>query len=135
MNGKTKSILLQVAFYGAAGQSGGVVDEATVASNFETLLALHERFGINPDEGRGSGGGSTKPNGEVFTYNNILVEDFRATKKIQNLKPNFPDFKTVNGDVIEGITNPRGAAWLTDQEGNPNEDITPLVAAANEKVF
>lgn len=141
MDDTSKSILLQVAFKGAID-----LNEPTstkVQSFYELLLDLHEKNDINPKPRGGGGfkgGGSSKPaapkpSGEIFTYQNILVEDFRDLKKDGTVKANYPDFKTVNGDVIEGITTDRGAAWLSDQNNEPNENVKPLVEAADTKVF
>lgn len=138
MDDTSKSILLQVAFKGAVD-----LNEPTstkVQSFYELLLDLHEKNGIDPKARTGSFGGgkkpaAPKPAGEIFTYQNILVEDFRALKTNGTVKANYPDFKTVNGDVIEGITTDRGAAWLSDQNNEPNENVKPLVEAADTKVF
>lgn len=146
MTGITKSILLQVAFKGAVEM--GVVNAEQVLSNYELLTSLHDKLGIDPDEGRTnsnsggaarrrSGGGKPQPQGETFIFNGVLVEDFRKAKADPSLgiKPNYPDFKTAKGEVIEGITTDRGAAWLYDQDGNANDAVAPLVEAADQKVF
>lgn len=137
MDDRTKSILLQVAFYGVSYTNPQPTAEQ-VNNNFNLLIELHEKHGINP-ESKGSGGfkkpAAPKPSGEIFTFQNILVEDFRTLKTNGTVKANYPDFKTVNGDVIEGITTDRGAAWLSDQNNEPNENVKPLVEAADTKVF
>lgn len=152
MNGRTRSILLQVAFKGAielVKSEKSTVDalSATSANLYEILMGLHEELGINPDEGVKSRGGTSfvtrdgptpvTPVGETFIYEGVLIEDFRAAKAApgSTIKHNFPDFKTVNGQPINGVTGPRGAAWLKDQDGGLNEAVSVLVTAADTKVM
>ena len=146
IKGRTRSILLQVAFKEAARIPA---DLATVklltAQYYTTLLDLHDEMSIDPEDGgftRGSGGGRApstfvKPDAETFIYNGILVEDFRVAKAApgSSVNANYPDFKTADGTVIEGITNDKGAAWLRDQDGSVNEALTPLVTMADQRVI
>lgn len=143
INGRTRSILLQVAFKGAV--EAGSPDRETVTNLYNLLISLHEELGIDPSEGaprggtgsRNSGTGAVSPEGETFMFNGLLIEDFRAAKSApgSTVKPNYPDFKTVNGQPIDGVTTPRGAAWLYSQDGSANEAINELVAAADTKIF
>jgi hypothetical protein len=150
INGRSRSILLQVAFKASiemlvAGQISSDTISGTTATLYDTLILLHDELNIDPDEGarRGSGGGSRSttpasvPTGETFIFNGHLIEDFRAAKTAPGsiVNPKFPDFKTVNGQPIEGVTTPQGAAWLDQQDGSPNEAVSELVAAADQKVI
>ena len=156
MNGRTRSILLQVAFKGAielVGSDKSTVDtlSATTANLYEILIGLHDELSINPDEGAKSGRSGAQfgsgreapssttvtPVGETFIYEGVLIEDFRAAKAApgSTIKHNYPDFKTVNGQPIDGVTGPRGAAWIKDQDGSPNEAVSVLTTAADQKVM
>ena len=147
INGRSRSILLQVAFKEAARTGGDIAAiRILTAALYNMLIELHGELEINPDDGfssrGGSGGRRTTPTtptpvGETFVYAGTLVEDFRAAKAApgSTVKPNFPDFKTVNGEPIEGVTTPKGAAWLYTQSGEAVEEVAVLVAAADTKVF
>jgi len=148
IKGRTRSILLQVAFKEAAAIQGeGVVDVKTLTANFYTmLLNLHDELGIDPEDGGFTRGGArsaaktstfVKPEAETFIYNGVLVEDFRAAKAApgSTVNANYPDFKTADGSEIAGITNDSGAAWLRDQDGGVNEALTPLVTMADQRVL
>jgi hypothetical protein len=143
MNGRSESIILQVAFKAAVVEEGIDVKLAT-AAYYNMLIDLHEELNINPDDGAkkgnwaGAGAARTTPvQGETFIFNGVLVEDFRAAKAAlgSTVKPRFPDFKTVNGQAIEGVTTDSGAAWLYGPGGEPNEAINELVAAADTRIL
>lgn len=134
MNGKSKSILLQVAFKEAS--SGTPIDIDVVEANYTTLLALHEKFGIDADDApsRSYGGGSAKkeaPAGVTFMFENNIFEDFRTLKSDGTLKPSFPDFRTVSGTEVAGLTNDRGSVWIIDRDGSAKAEVAALVAAAD----
>ncbi len=145
IKGRTRSILLQVAFKEAA--NGDVkATELLTAQYYTMLLDLHDAMSIDPEDGgftRGSGGGRAKtstfvkPTAETFIYEGVLVEDFRAAKAApgSTVNANYPDFKTADGSEISGITNDSGAAWLRDQDGGVNEALTPLVTMADQRVI
>lgn len=135
MYGKSKAILLQVAFKEAAGD----IDQTR--KNYQSLLTLIDEFGIDPDEvaprssggnrggSRGSaGGGSTqpRPTPPTFIHDDSLWSDYRALKASGAVKPNFPDFKNEQTDE---------AVWLLDRDGAPTPKGEVLVAAADTKVF
>jgi len=150
IKGRSKSILLQVAFKEAAkGNDATTINEVLELTRlyYSGLLSLHEELGIDPSDGeftRGGGGGGArkastfvKPQGETFIYNTVMVEDFRAAKAApgSTLKPNYPDFKTVDESEIAGVTNAKGAAWLRGQDGAINDALSDLVAAADTRVM
>jgi hypothetical protein len=147
IKGRSRSILLQVAFKEAASLTGTVEATKPLTRGFyEMLIELHEELNIDPEDGGFSRGGGTsrsktstfvKPTGETFVYEGVLVEDFRAAKAApgSTLKPNYPDFKTADGTAISGITNDQGAAWLRDQDGGVNEALKPLVDASDTRVM
>lgn len=130
MNGKTKSILMQVAFYGVSYTNPQPTQEQ-VESNFNLLLNLHEKFGIEPDEGGNRGGGgfrkSSAPStpavgGTLFVSGGESWIDYRPAKASGEVKENFPDFKTADN---------KKSVWLYDRDGGPNAEAAPLVAAAD----
>jgi len=147
INGRSKSILLQVAFKEASSADSLAEIKLLTSQYYTMLLELHDELNIDPEDGafkRGgnSGGRSnqstfTPPVGETFIYNSVLVEDFRAAKAApgSSLKPNWPDFKTVEQTEIAGVTNNKGAAWLYAQDGTPVEATAALVTAADSKVM
>ena len=146
IKGRTRSILLQVAFKEAASEGADVGTTKLLTAQYYTmLLDLHDELSIDPEEGgftRGSGGGRAKstfvkPVAETFIYEGVLVEDFRAAKAApgSTVNANYPDFKTADGTEIAGITNDKGAAWLRNQEGGVNEALTPLVTMADQRVI
>ena len=124
MNGKTKSIILQVAFKQAA--VGGLsIDQIKSTTNqlYTMLIELHTELGIEPDEGRASGGGgggftpkprmATPASAVAFTIaDGSQWLDYRASKVDGSVKPKFPDFKTADGKEsvyefgLDGATNP-----------------------------
>ena len=148
IKGRTRSILLQVAFKEAARIPADLATtKLLTAQYYTTLLDLHDEMNIDPEDGgftRGGGGGSrkttstfVKPEAETFIYNGVLVEDFRVAKAApgSTVNANYPDFKTADGSEIAGITNDKGAAWLRDQDGGVNEALTPLVTMADQRVL
>ncbi len=152
INGRSRSILLQVAFKAAIQESLGRETETFDLIKGETarlygmLIDLHTELDINPDDGQkkgnwgGASGGAPKApaiQGETFIFNGVLVEDFRAAKAApgSTVKPRFPDFKTANGEAISGVTTDSGAAWLYTPDGEPNEAINELVAAADTRIL
>ena len=135
MKGKSKSILLQVAFKGAI-EVGKPTEEQTV-SFYEMLVALHERLGIDADEGaaparsgftKRTGTTNSQPIGETFILDGELYTDFRAAKAAPGsaLKANYPDFKRESDN--QGF-------WLYTRDGEPNEEVAPLVAASDTRVM
>ncbi len=150
IKGRTRSILLQVAFKEASSNDDIGATDVTATKLLTTqyytmLLDLHDELNINPEDGgftRGSGGGRApstfvKPEAETFIYEGVLVEDFRVAKAApgSTVNANYPDFKTADGSEIAGITNEKGAAWLRDQDGGVNEALTPLVTMADQRVL
>ena len=150
IKGRTRSILLQVAFKEAAEDRRAQQDSLDIAKQtagyYQMLVDLHGELSIDPEDGgftRGSGGGRAKqstfvkPIAETFIYEGVLVEDFRAAKAApgSTVNANYPDFKTADGSEISGITNDSGAAWLRDQDGGVNEALTPLVTMADQRVI
>ncbi|KKL78091.1 hypothetical protein LCGC14_2028290 [marine sediment metagenome] len=149
IKGRTRSILLQVAFKEAAedrrAQQESLDIKKQTAGYYDMLIELHGELNIDPEDGgftRGSGGGRApstfvKPDAETFIYNGVLVEDFRVAKAApgSTVNANYPDFKTADGSEIAGITNDKGAAWLRDQDGGVNEALTPLVTMADQRVL
>jgi hypothetical protein len=154
INGISRSILLQVAFKEAAADRRAQPDsldvKAQTAGYFQLLVDLHGELNIDPDDGNarrsGGGGGGSRPTtipsapaptGETFIFKGHLIEDFRAAKAApgSTVNPKYPDFKTVNGQPIEGVTTPQGAAWLDAQDGAPNEAVSELVTAADQKII
>ena len=141
MNGRSKSILLQVAFKGAIEM--GEPDPDTITGYYEILLALHDRLGIDSDDGgpkRGgggsgwSGGAQRQPTAlpsetSVFTARSTQIVDYRAAKTAGSVKPNFPDFKTLDGSKI---FNGRDGVWMIGQDGSANAEVADLVEAAKE---
>ena len=125
MNGKTQSILLQVAFKRAASPEGTAdAVRALTAEYYAVLVSLHEQLGINPDEGAGRGRGgdgnyakaprmATPASAIAFTIaDGSQWLDYRASKVDGSVKPKFPDFKTADGKEsvyefgLDGATNP-----------------------------
>jgi len=124
----SRSILLQVAFKGSI-DTGGDVD--TINSNtityFTMLENLHKEFGISLADGARSGGRATKqpsetPMGDVFTYEGASWLDNRKLKTAGKLVPNYPDFKSVEGNT---------SIWMYSQSGEINEEAAALVTAAD----
>jgi len=133
VTGKTKSILLQVAFKGAV--ETGVVNEEQVIAYYELLMALHERYGIDPDETRNSGGSrkpttpkAEQPQGETFILDGEMFTDFRAVKAdpTAGLNRNYPDFKRVSDNK---------AFWVYTQDGEKVADTVPLVEARDQAIY
>ena len=129
MNGKSKSILLQVAFKKAVdtGETVETVEHiATLTqSYYDTLIALHTSNSIDADDapkgGGGGGGGNFAPkpktappaSARAFTIaDGSQWLDYRASKVDGSVKPRFPDFKTADGKEsvyefgLDGATNP-----------------------------
>jgi hypothetical protein len=133
MDDRTKSILLQVAFKEAAGSDTLEEVENKTVQFFELLVALHEKLGINPETKSGGGGGrktsgKPAPVGESFIVDGEIYTDFRDAKSAPNsgLNKKYPDFKRESDG--KGF-------WLYSQEGEPNEEVKPLVAAADGREF
>lgn len=135
-----KSILLQVAYKGVV-DSGRPLTEENVVGDYNLLVGLHDKLGINLDEEpqRSGGGGGRKPAPKAstfetpesvttFIYEGEMWEDFRAAKSEGSVKKGFPDFKAVN---IKDDRGQRKSVWMYDQEGNPNPEAQPLVTAAD----
>jgi hypothetical protein len=136
MNGKTKSILLQVAFKEAAARGEDVAATKLLTSQFYVLLQeLHGEIGIDPDEGqaRGGGGGgrnfpakprmATPTSAIPFaTADGTTWLDYRTAKINNEVKANFPDFKTSDGKT---------SVWAYDRDGTPVAEAAELTAAAD----
>ena len=139
MNGKTQSILLQVAFkqgasFCAARPEFGLPEvEETTAQFYQTLLTLHNRFGIEPDDGAGtkrsypprsssqSSGPKPLPSKATkFVLDGTEWTDYRAAKTAGEVVPRHPDFKAGQESV-----------WQFLQDGSPNGVFTALAAAAD----
>ena len=133
MNGKSKGILLQVAYKGVI-DSGREVDEVNVVGDYNLLVGLMDKLGIDPDEGRstsGGGGGTRtpkpKPEGvTTFTYNGQQWFDYRQAKASGAAKKGHPDFKSADG---------KSSTWLYSSDGEPNADAAPIAHAADTAVF
>ena len=133
MNGKTKSILLQVSAYiSAEGQVAGTpLNPDIVATNYKILMELHETFNIDADDAPRSGGGQRAPRPSApvreisgtlfFAEDGSKWFDFRQAKADGKEKPKFPDFKSEDMQT---------SVWLYDQEGAPTEEAAALVKAA-----
>jgi hypothetical protein len=138
MNGKTKSIILQVAFKEAAARGGSVSDTKDLTREFyDSLISLHTHLAIEPDDGapRGGGGGgggggftpkprmATPPTAVAFALaDGTPWLDYRACKVDGSVKPKFPDFKTSDGKAsvyefgLDGATNPQFAELVAASE-------------------
>lgn len=145
MNGKTKSILLQVAFKEAVTSvntqglyANGEVKQRTL-DFYKMLIDMHDELNIDAEDGRakgGTGGGArrapAKPTpDEVTTFidnDGELWEDYRAAKAAGVVKQGHPDFKAVN---LRDNRNQRLSVWMYSSEGNPNTEAAPLVTAAD----
>ena len=138
MNGKTQSILLQVAFKQAADRGGDVAETKTLTSAFYGLLSdLHAELNINADDGAytggNSGGGRSFPPRErkalpasvtQFTdADGVTWNDFRAAKTAGDVVAKHPEFKT---------TDSKKSVWEHAQDGSPNPEATALKAAADQ---
>src|SRR3990167_5221945 len=130
MNGKSKSILLQVSAKLASEQ--GQFSKENVTSIYNLLVTLHDELGIDADEGASrSSGGQRAPrtSGPVreisgtlfFAEDGAKWFDFRQAKADNKEKPKYPDFKSEDMQT---------SVWLYDQEGAPNEEAAALVKAA-----
>lgn len=135
VNAKTKSILLQVAFKEAVSStvSQGIFTPDEVKSRtvifYEVLLELHKEYGI---EGRDGGftprqGGTRQPSGanatgRIFEVDGVQWIDFRQAKLDGSVKPNFPDFKTIDNQT---------SLWLIDKDGQTVAEAATLATAAD----
>ena len=131
MNGKSKSILLQVSAKLASEQ--GQFSKENVTSIYNLLVTLHDELGIDADEGapRSNGGGqrASRTSGPVREISGTLFFDavgtkwfdFRQAKADGKEKPKYPDFKSEDMQT---------SVWLYDQEGAPTEEAAALVKAA-----
>jgi len=137
MHGKTKSIILQVAFKQAAARGEDVAATKLLTSQFYVLLQeLHSEIGIDaedqPARGGGGGGGGgfpSKPKMETpasavpFTMaDGSTWVDYRAAKANGEVVKGFPEFKT---------TDAKTSIWEYTQNGTPVPEAAPLIAAAN----
>lgn len=136
MNGKTKSILLQVAMKLAVESTSaqGLYDNESVKTRTKDFYAmlggLHAELGIDADEGRGrggnGGGGSTrKPLPEsvtTFTSEGVEWYDFRKAKDNKDVAAGHPEFKTT--DFKESV-------WMYEKDGSPKPEAAVLVTAAD----
>ena len=140
MNGKTQSILLQVAFKEAAKRGGDGANTKLLTSQFYVMLQeLHSEMNIDADDGayapRGGGGSPRKPStsgGGGFTPPTSATPfttsdgtkwlDYRQAKTNGDVKPKFPDFKTEDG---------KESAYIYDQQGTPVPATIEILAAAD----
>ena len=138
MNGKTKSIILQVAFKEAAARGADVAATKLLTSQFYVLLQeLHDELGINAEEGapRGGGGGggggnfaakprmATPASARPFTMSDGGTWlDYRPAKSAGEVVPGFPDFKTTDGKT---------SVWEYTKDGTPVPEADDLAKAAN----
>jgi hypothetical protein len=136
MNGKTRSIILQVAFKEAADLHLDTPEATkdTTRVFYNVLIDLHTELGIEPDEGapRGGGGsGGFTPKPRMATPTTAVAFaladgtpwlDYRACKIDGSVKPKFPDFKTSDGKTsvyefgLDGATNPQFAELVAASE-------------------
>lgn len=150
LTGRTKSILLQVAMklavpsLDARGMYQTDFVEKTTADFYAILVGLHDKLGIDPDEGaekKGNRGGYAKSEpkpsaGTAFELDGTTILDFREAKLAGKVKDAHPDFKSVGNTPLPGGSvdkdgNVTGSVWLIDRDGNANEDAAPLVMAAD----
>lgn len=138
MQGKTQSIILQVAFKAAVQTGADIPAIKLLTSQYYVLLQeLHDEIGINADDGAytpkgGGGGGSsfpskpkmaTPPSALPFTTSDgITWLDYRTAKSNSEVVPGFPDFKTTDGKT---------SVWEYTKDGTPVPEATALTAAAN----
>ncbi len=146
MYGKTKSIILQVAFKeAAAGLDGSreISDIKLLTSQYYVLLQeLHAEIGIDPDDeapkpwankSSGGGGFTPKPKMETpasavafTTADGTVWLDYRAAKAKSEVVKGFPEFKTV--DQTKGVGQ---SIWEYSQDGTPVPEAIELINAAN----
>ncbi len=135
MNGKSKSILLQVAFKMAAPIAKDATATAGLTQEFyDVLINLHTANSIDADDApkkAGGGGGFTpKPRmatpASAITFTNkdgIAWIDYRASKVDGSVKPKFPDFKTADGKEsvyefgLDGAADPQFAGLAAAADG------------------
>lgn len=113
---------------------GQTLDADVVAANYDTLVALHERYGIDADQGSNNNFKSNKqpaPQGITFIFQDILFEDFRTLKADGTVKDTFPDFRTADGREVPGLTNDRGSVWMFTRDNEAKPEVAELVAAAD----
>lgn len=132
MDNKTKSILFQVAFKASveAATNQGLYDDDTIRERtmtyYNILIDGHEELGIDgqttskPRRTKRSGP-NTNDEGVEFELDGVMWRDFRQAKADNRVKPNFPDFKSEEGDSL----------WLNDKEGNPVPEAETLAKSAD----
>ena len=138
MYGKTKSILLQVAFKLAATRDIPVAEvKGLTHEYYDVLQDLHISLNIDADDQpkRGGGGGgagsgqtyASKPRmatpDTAVTFTNKNGEawiDYRASKIDGSVKPKFPDFKSADG---------KESVYEFGLNGEVNPDFADLVSA------
>lgn len=134
MNGKTKSILLQVAFKEAAAYASDIAAVKAVTSRLYTdLIALHDELDINPDEGGGRGGGRSFGGGgapkkaapaSVTTFTDgegVVWSDYRKAKAGSEVPSGHPDFKAGQKSI-----------WIYDPNGTPKPEGQELAKIADD---
>jgi hypothetical protein len=142
----SRSILLQVAFKEAAsailGTAGNLAELTT--EYFNTLVSLHEKFGIeikDREYGKGGGGGGQRSFGGGFSSTGGtskplpvgVIEftdasgtawvDYRPAKATGDVVAKHPDFKTADHKQSE---------WLFKQDGTENATAVTLATAADQ---
>ncbi len=135
MNGKSKSILLQVAFKMAAPIASRDGVQELTQTFYDTLINLHTSNNIDandaPRTGGGGGGGGYTPKPKAtppasavaFTSSaGVAWLDYRAAKIDGSVKPKFPDFKTADG---------KESVYEFGLNGKPNPLFAELVIAVN----
>lgn len=141
MNGKTKSIILQVAFKEAAADRRAQPDslnlKAETAAHYQLLIDLHTELGIEADESaphrsdpRASSGAAyaSKPRTATpasaipfTTSDGTTWLDYRPAKTASEVVPGFPDFKTTDGKT---------SVWEYTKDGTPVPEAEALASAA-----
>lgn len=134
MNGKTKSILLQVAFKEAAAHAPSLDDvKGVTARLYRDLIALHTEHDINPDEGQGRGGGRSFSGGgapkkatpaSVTTFTDgegVVWSDYRQAKAGSEVPSGHPDFKAGQKSI-----------WIYDPNGTPKPEGQELAKIADD---
>lgn len=119
LSNRSKSILLQVAFKAAVDNTAPDTDFAKLeelsALYFESLIALHEKYGISDQSDTattsGGGGGST-PDAPAINISGEEYLDYRGLKNLGAVNAAFPDFKTPDG---------KKSVWLKKKDGSPTK--------------
>jgi hypothetical protein len=147
MNGKTKSILLQVALKEASASLSvqGIfamqeLEDRTIQI-YESLISMHNKLGIEPDEGGARGGNNNRgfiPRAAntnaattakeeqgvgFFSEDNEVWRDYRTAITEGRVPEKHPAFKGPNGN--------KDSVWETNLDGDPDPRFGPLQVAAD----